>query len=1278
MFLQFRVQAFLNRYKLPLSGSLSQCVFVGKMQRISTEYRFASSANREFSYLRGVFCDGAGLIVCIRLLRKKEKTVGELWCGTILDSSEVFVEVNLERDNAKSEKTELDFVEGKMIPEKLLKLSEEIQEAEQGLREFYRQGIMNGNQSGRLDVELLNELEKYAIIFLRASRIHMCLTLIGQGQRGCRDVFREDWKKIIDCLLFLEETDQISDATVSNAVDLILLLDPGKKGALYRQLGFFLRHRIHGQAPMKTTTIFCGLNMVEYCVIKGRQSEACSIAQNLIALSEERNVSKPDMHREILRRSLAYIVDIDPQLTKRLCEQHEAYRKEAKGLQAADLEWFYAFSLLRDGQSGTACEHFWNCHKLCLDAEGEFNWLGAKAGIFCHMSLLEEDTSGELEAFLWDALQKIDDGYYLNMGDEAEYFTSLILHALLHIHMVRQSMDGLLPQIQRLHDNCRRMENVFGNLHLTVRNAENILASYYCEQCNFLLASKHALNALTVPVPEGIQKYPSDDVLLSNLLVICTRMNDADQMIKLQDILSEKIDAYSDVDPMVCRIATLLVVSWQKLGYPLDEFLGEFREALIDFAEDMDEIPDLPDSDEGEEEAIIYAMWVLVQADALLQSFPSDAETLELCCQIAQHFLCRPHRYHLGDAQHMVCYHVLALSQWLQNHPDMILSTEKWLEYGKRLHVSREERITALRCAAVRYYSIGRADLAIPVETEAFSCITAAWRNAVSYLNDHKICQLLSVVQNDFNFCYAVFRQTASAEAMYRQLIQFKDLPALVGRERNRFLRLAPVDEALKANIFSLQNQLAAARMNDSLMGTDTADQLARQLTQAEADFAAQFPQNMQFTSISLDRLCEKLPNRTAILEYYFVPGEKTLHGRPVETDIFELDLFVLAKRAGKPALHHFRLSQGDQIIDEASELWKIMQEALSPAQSRRKEALRNSLFDTLIVPALTCLDGISTLMIAPDLELCNLPFEILKDHLGQLLSEKFHLCRLVCGRDLLFSEEPGSEPAACFLLGDPDYEAEKGELFSSLDRDISDQLVPVQPLPFSRIEVQRIGAKCHTTPLVASKATKYALQDALPCRIIHLATHGVFDISMESDSLYTSYLVFAGYNKWVTRQKESKSCGNGILTADEISRMDLRQTELVVLSACQSGLGDTSYRSVQGMLSAFSAAGVHWVISHMWKASDFATPILMDAFYDAYLFRGMDVPDALQYAKQYLRGITVGELREKGWLDLQNDLHLDDPARKELEQLRQCRIDRRRVFEDVFYWGGFVCHKCR
>jgi CHAT domain-containing protein len=157
--------------------------------------------------------------------------------------------------------------------------------------------------------------------------------------------------------------------------------------------------------------------------------------------------------------------------------------------------------------------------------------------------------------------------------------------------------------------------------------------------------------------------------------------------------------------------------------------------------------------------------------------------------------------------------------------------------------------------------------------------------------------------------------------------------------------------------------------------------------------------------------------------------------------------------------------------------------------------------------------------------------------------------------------------------------------------------------------------------------------------RILHLATHGFFFpdpkaapiktgpddqvVFKNSDHpLIRSGLVLAGGNyAWQTGKPLKSSVEDGILTAYEISQIDLSQTELVVLSACETGLGDIKgSEGIYGLQRAFKIAGAKRVLMSLWQVPDQQTSRLMGLFYKNWLSDKMPVGDALQAAKNTLR----------------------------------------------------------
>ena len=159
---------------------------------------------------------------------------------------------------------------------------------------------------------------------------------------------------------------------------------------------------------------------------------------------------------------------------------------------------------------------------------------------------------------------------------------------------------------------------------------------------------------------------------------------------------------------------------------------------------------------------------------------------------------------------------------------------------------------------------------------------------------------------------------------------------------------------------------------------------------------------------------------------------------------------------------------------------------------------------------------------------------------------------------------------------------------------------------------------------------------------VIHIATHGYFfpDIVRKKDDglqliddkkqtafrvsenpLLRSGLIFAGANpSWTNPDYVSTATDDGILTAYEISNMDLSNVKLVVLSACETGLGDIKgSEGVFGLQRSFKLAGVKNIIMSLWKVPDEKTRELMQRFYQ-FCFSGKSISEAFNSAQNVMR----------------------------------------------------------
>jgi CHAT domain-containing protein len=221
------------------------------------------------------------------------------------------------------------------------------------------------------------------------------------------------------------------------------------------------------------------------------------------------------------------------------------------------------------------------------------------------------------------------------------------------------------------------------------------------------------------------------------------------------------------------------------------------------------------------------------------------------------------------------------------------------------------------------------------------------------------------------------------------------------------------------------------------------------------------------------------------------------------------------------------------------------------------------------------------------------------------------------------------------------------------------------EPLPGAAEEVNQIRAAfLHADPrgraeiLTGAAATEGAIKAQTaghPWRCVHLATHGffesprsvtaklhaakyagpgaaaTFDVSSPGGAeeeafrllpFVKSGLALAGAER-VLEKKNSNVLSDdlagdeGLLTAEEVASLDLRRCELVVLSACVTGLGDVvSGEGVLGLDRAFQAAGARSVVASLWRVSDPGTSVLMEEFYKNLLSGKLSRLEALRQAQ--------------------------------------------------------------
>ena len=319
-------------------------------------------------------------------------------------------------------------------------------------------------------------------------------------------------------------------------------------------------------------------------------------------------------------------------------------------------------------------------------------------------------------------------------------------------------------------------------------------------------------------------------------------------------------------------------------------------------------------------------------------------------------------------------------------------------------------------------------------------------------------------------------------------------------------------------------------------------------------------------------------------------------------------------------------------------------------------------------------LNGIANVYFSPIGALHNIGIEYLPMEDGTIISEKYNLYRLSSTRQLTLEKQKLSVWNAV-LYGGIQYDADTKTLAAenrqyNISADIVEENIIKEDnshvlenssvrggcgyLPGTKVEVESISSTFDSDAIMYKKhigvsGTEESFKSLSGTKpsVLHIATHGFYwtetdadkikkshnemqflnadnnDRSTEEDKAMTrSGLMMAGSNRTIKGEKLPSGVDDGILTAKEISKLDFRGLDLVVLSACQTALGDiTGSEGVFGLQRAFKKAGAQTLLMSLWKVNDTATEMLMSEFYQN-LVSGKNKKQAFVEAQASLRDI--------------------------------------------------------
>ena len=305
------------------------------------------------------------------------------------------------------------------------------------------------------------------------------------------------------------------------------------------------------------------------------------------------------------------------------------------------------------------------------------------------------------------------------------------------------------------------------------------------------------------------------------------------------------------------------------------------------------------------------------------------------------------------------------------------------------------------------------------------------------------------------------------------------------------------------------------------------------------------------------------------------------------------------------------------------------------------------------------------TIYFAPSGLLHQLAIEYLPYDENRTMSDVYNMVRLSSTREIVKQEDDVNNYSTATLYGGIYYDVDttdmrkasnayRGMIGTSNNYSHLDTLKrgSIDYLPYTKFEVEIIDKLLSENNVSTTLYNRHnANEESFKSlsgkhnNILHIGTHGFtwtdsvakkqdfftqrvqlmgqeqhYDTSI--DPLNRCGLLFAGAN--IALQGNSKNLPegvqDGILTAKEISLMDLRNVNLVVLSACETAKGDITSEGVFGLQRAFKMAGVQTIIMSLWKVNDQATQLLMTEFYNNWIGKHQSKREAFRNAQNTVR----------------------------------------------------------
>lgn len=352
---------------------------------------------------------------------------------------------------------------------------------------------------------------------------------------------------------------------------------------------------------------------------------------------------------------------------------------------------------------------------------------------------------------------------------------------------------------------------------------------------------------------------------------------------------------------------------------------------------------------------------------------------------------------------------------------------------------------------------------------------------------------------------------------------------------------------------------------------------------------------------------------------------------------------FILRKGMNAPRLIKvFEQSRLDSLISKNNGKYSDLYEDYNSQE----------LYDIVLKPLIDEINGSKTIYFVPSGILNQIAIEAIKLPNCDIMGEKYDVVRLTNSKELLTYKDNIriNDFETAWLYGGLEYDIDSETMIASAKES------EVSPLLAMRGGTSELKAKEGFKKLKESDAEVIGIDDILTQSKINtkkfmntlgteesfvsmsgkspdlllLSTHGFYyspdnvpswsSLNGYDNPMYLTGLVMSGGNAEYLKREIPDGVMGGLLTSSDIVRLDLRETQLVVLSACETGLGDTTNEGVYGLQRAFKKAGAQTLVMSLWPVSDLATKDFMILFHKELAVNNWDKRVAFKNAKKAFR----------------------------------------------------------